>query len=337
MSTSCRGTTALALSLLMLASGCAGDESQPPPREPVRRERPRLEPADVEIAFRRRCFDRRECDRAGNGVFGAAARRRPPVRLTSDLSDRDPAWSPDGRRVAFARCDGADCDLWTLNVRTSTEHRVTTGPHADGDPSWSPDGNALVFQRCEPGRRARNSCELWIAGTRGGPRRRLTRNDVADGNPDWSWPLDRIVFDRGDCPSGTTSCARASVLVMRPDGTHERVLARHRYGAWEPQWDQTRPRIVYDACRNLCLRYEHDGQGSPFVVLHLRRGRRIVRSRFESAFAPSFSPGGRRLVYALRSGDDGTVTYLPLRGGRERTVYGDYYYEAFSPDWRTRS
>lgn len=337
MTGSYRRTTALALLVLVVVSACESDgpalSRRAPAPEPVHGKQ-RVEPDDVLVAFRRRCFDPSECDTSRNGIFGVHHRKRGHVRLTADPSDRDPAWSRDGRRLAFARCDRDDCDLWVLNLDEMKERRVTRGPHVDSDPSWSRDGTALVLQRCDPGELAGNSCELWITAVGGGAER-VTRNDVADGNPDWSWKVDRIVFDRGDCRSGTTSCRRSSVLVIRPDGTGERVIARRTRGAWGPQWDQTRRRIVYDVCHGVCVRGDRK-PGSPLVVLHLRRGSTVVRSRYESAFDPSFSPGGRRLVYGLRSGDEGTITYAPIAGGRERSLYGDYYYEGSSPDWRPR-
>ncbi len=78
-------------------------------------------------------------------------------------------------------------------------------------------------------------------------------------------------------------------------------------------------------------------QGSPLVVLDLRRGRRVVYSRWESVFTPAFSPDGRRLMFAIYSGDNGGVGDLALHGGREDTFYSNYDYRAYSPDWRPRN
>ncbi|GAA5143478.1 serine hydrolase [Nocardioides marinquilinus] len=69
-------------------------------------------------------------------VGGGTARR-----LTSGPSDTAPAWSPDGRRLAFLRdgrphllaADGGDVEA------------LTHAPDGAGDPVWSPDGTRLAF------------------------------------------------------------------------------------------------------------------------------------------------------------------------------------------------
>jgi dipeptidyl aminopeptidase/acylaminoacyl peptidase len=311
----------LVLAIVPAPADAAGAD---PARDPSRAD-------GVRIAFRRKCYDPAECDDVGNGVFGLRRRRPRLIRLTSDVSDRDPSWSPDGRRLAFARCDGDDCDLWTLDLAKSREERVTRGRLSDTEPTWSPGGRRLAFQRCRPGEKLRNSCELWSVGIAGGAPRRLTRNAVADGNPDWAWATGAIVFDHGRCRSGTTGCRRSSIRVLRRDGTVDKVAAP-AHGAWGPRWDPAGRRIVHDVCVDVCIDVD-EGPGSPLVIRHPIRGRRVVRSRWESASAPSFTPDGGRLLHALSTGDNGVVSVLALRGGRE-DVHHSYYGWVYSPDWR---
>lgn len=78
------------------------------------------------------------------------------VQLTfGDFDDSDPAWSPDGRTIAFvsnrsANPDGNDnTDLWTVSTEApgpeNLPKQVTFNPHADDSPRWSPDGKSLVY------------------------------------------------------------------------------------------------------------------------------------------------------------------------------------------------
>lgn len=75
-----------------------------------------------------------------------------PRQLThSDVDDRDPVWSPNGREIAFVtnrtetRHINSASEIWTVNVESGAEHRVLGGNDAKfSSPSWSPDGSAIA-------------------------------------------------------------------------------------------------------------------------------------------------------------------------------------------------
>lgn len=58
----------------------------------------------------------------------------------------DPAWSPDGRSLAFVRRSGRRHSIWLLDLRSKRTQQVTHGGD-DLSPTWTPDGKALVFVR----------------------------------------------------------------------------------------------------------------------------------------------------------------------------------------------
>ena len=63
------------------------------------------------------------------------------LRLTaSPAPDRDPSWSPDGRRIAFIRGTGLGSELWMLDVETCRETRLTFDDVRNADPDWGEGG-----------------------------------------------------------------------------------------------------------------------------------------------------------------------------------------------------
>src|SRR5690606_32234089 len=56
-----------------------------------------------------------------------------------------PAWSPDGRTIAFVGQQGGLTDLYTLDVETEAVERLTDDSYAVFHPAWSPDGRRLAF------------------------------------------------------------------------------------------------------------------------------------------------------------------------------------------------
>jgi TolB protein len=109
----------------------------------------------------------------------------PERRITrGHAAEVDPAWSPDGERIAFARqLDGA-FDLFACVPDGSDLARLTNTPGVDElGPAWSPDGKRLVFARYERGIQ-HGPGKLWLA--RGdGTRARLM---LGGGGHDYSAP-----------------------------------------------------------------------------------------------------------------------------------------------------
>ncbi|MBK9051780.1 MAG: TolB family protein [Chloroflexi bacterium] len=105
------------------------------------------------------------------------------IRLTSDpAEDRDPAWSPDGRRVAFASNRGRNWDIYIIDLQEGKLLRLTDHAAFDGGPNWSPDGEFLVFESYRSG-----NLDLFIVKADGSSDPiRLTEHPAPDYSPIWS-------------------------------------------------------------------------------------------------------------------------------------------------------
>jgi Tol biopolymer transport system component len=158
------------------------------------------------------------------------------VQLTDDPAyDQAPAWSPDGRAIAFASSrDGGGIFLMRADgsrVRQLTSNASNpVGLPGDSDPSWSPDGRWIAFTRYVPGDPYFNAA-IFVMRRDGRRLLRLTTDPANDRQPVWSADGSQILFlSNRDGPS--------AIYAMNRDGSApQRVLAMDRgISSFDASW-----------------------------------------------------------------------------------------------------
>jgi Tol biopolymer transport system component len=113
---------------------------------------------------------------------------------TSPGADRDPTWSPDGTRIAFASTRDGNLELYVMHADGTGVTRITNDAAADGSPAWSPDGSTIAFVSSRDSSRS-GGRDLYRVRPDGTRLERLTvgasvTTDVAAWSPDGS----RVAF-----------------------------------------------------------------------------------------------------------------------------------------------
>src|SRR5262249_44823921 len=114
-------------------------------------------------------------------------------RRLSEKGHRDeiPAWSPDGRRIAFTnlRDDGKGSvalDIHVIDLSGRNEARIVEG---GSDPTWSPDGKKILFLA-----RRRASFDLCLIDPDGKNEVNLTNSPEDESAPVWSKDGSQIAY-----------------------------------------------------------------------------------------------------------------------------------------------
>jgi TolB protein len=118
-------------------------------------------------------------------IWTVAADGGNPHRLTDapGVSD-EPAWSPDGRKIAFESNRGGDYDVYVMNADGSHIRDLTNHAALDAAPAWSPDGTQIAFVSDRP---AKGHREIYVMRADGTHVRRVTHSPpgVWSTEPDW--------------------------------------------------------------------------------------------------------------------------------------------------------
>jgi len=177
---------------------------------------------------------------------------------------RDPAWSPDGGRIAFAGSPGGPFGIYVFDVETGDVRLVpTTDEISVGHPTWSPDGSRIAFEGSMGSdieiEQMQATWDVYSVAVDGIGMTNLTNTpDVSEVQPAWSWALDRIAF----VESGP---AEGALLTMSSTGTDPVTVFSGELAPANPVWSPDGAMIAFEAGSEGIVIAGSDGAG-PLVV-----------------------------------------------------------------------
>jgi len=195
--------------------------------------------------------------------------------------DGNPAWSPDGTRLAFE----GDGDLWVVNADGSGLRRITSGPGEDAEPDWAPDGRRIVFMR---------GVALHVVKPDGGA---VTPLGIAGLDPAWSPDGELLAY-----------AVEYGIAASRVDGTHRRLVGDPgNADDFDPDWSPDGRRLVFE---------RWDGAGGDIYTIGAN-GSGLTRVTGEDSAeekSPHWSPDGQEIVFA----DNEDVRFVAESGAASR-------------------
>jgi Tol biopolymer transport system component len=235
---------------------------------------------------------------------GAGERRIYTPR--GDDAPLDPAWSPNGRQLAYVP-GGPHGGLWVMGATGGNKRRVVAGRGDALFPTWSADGSRVVFS--DLGSTRSGFHDLYVVRTNGSGLTPLTHARADELDAAWAPNGSAIAYDRG-----------RGLWCMNPDGSGQRLLARN---ASSPSWSPGGTHIAFVR------------DGDPWVMSRDGTAAKRIVHMTRRQLSLAWSPDGRWLVTAPV--DRGDLLLARADGLEVQTLTDEPGYGHSWPSWQRRA
>src|SRR5690554_2546126 len=220
--------------------------------------------------------------------------KRAQIRLESPEPLLSPAWSPDGKKLAYVSFETGKPAIYIHELATGQRDKVADFSGLNSAPAWSGDGKSLLMTLSRDG-----NAEIYQMDLASRKTTKLTDHWAIDTEAAWDH-ADKGIYFTSDRSGGPQI-----YYMERPGAEPRRITFGSRYNA-RPRPDSKGEYVYYVHQRDRAFH---------IARTNLKTGDETVITRTESDESPSVSPNGRLLIYATGQNGASVLTVVSADGG----------------------
>jgi Tol biopolymer transport system component len=219
----------------------------------------------------------------------------------------DPAWSPDGSRIAYVSTKDGQTDIYVMELASGAVTRLTSSGGWNGNPTWSPDGAWIMFDSSRDGvsKSPHNYFRnLFVVRLDGRDLHRVTALPRYNGTPAWSPDGKRVAFtsDRSD---------RYTLYTMSTDGGD--VMGLTSWPSGYARWSPDGARVLFHGNEPGDMSEDEDTTPSVYVMPAI--GGPPQRLTSGDDLMPDWAPDAHWISFARKIGEGRELFVMPAGGG----------------------
>lgn len=247
-------------------------------------------------------------------VIADADGENPVVIASSSEPLMSPAWSPDGRQLAYVSFENKRSEVYIQTLATGERRLAGSWKGVNGAPAFAPDGRRLALTLS----RDTGNLDIFVLNLVSGRLTQITNHPAIDTEAEWTPDGQSILFtsDRGGGPQ-----------VYQADLVTGEVFRKTYEGNYN-----ARPRVTPDGKRLATV--FNDRGNYRVALLELESGNLQVLTEGRLDESPSFAPNGSMILYASQAAGKGILAAVSADGRyRQRltATEGDIREPAWSP------